>query len=125
MLVMRKNIRQETFFSGEGTRLYNAIPSLLILMLMVSPIVWVHHGVFVGLPFLVLLKKLDKPSAWALFGFAYFFEFLLPTFDFFPWSYGRLVAPLLCLWLMWILPDQPSDLFTKVNRWFDALPALP
>jgi hypothetical protein len=124
MLVMRKNIRGETFFSGEGKRLYNAIPSLLILMLMASPIVWVHHGVFVGLSFLVLLKKLDKPSAWALFGFAYFFEFLLPTFDFFPWSYGRLVAPLFCLWLMWITPDQPSDLFTKANHWFEALPDL-
>lgn len=126
MLVMRKNIQGETFFSGEGTRLYNAIPSLLILMLMASPIVWVHHGVFVGLSFLVLLKKLDKPSAWALFGFAYFFEFLLPTFDFFPWSYGRLVAPLLCLWLMWIAPDQPqpSKLFTKANRWSEVLPDL-
>lgn len=121
MLVMRKNIRDETFFSGEGARLYNAIPSLLILMLMASPIVWVHHGVFVGLSFLMLLKNLDKPSAWTLFGFAYFFEFLLPTFDFFPWSYGRMVAPLLCLWLMWIAPDQPSVLFTKVNRWSEAL----
>jgi hypothetical protein len=124
ILVMRKNVRGETFFAGEGKRLYNAIPSLLILMLMASPIVWVHHGVFVGLSFLVLLKKLDKPSAWTLFGFAYFFEFLLPTFDFFPWSYGRLVTPLLCLWLMWILPDQPSELFTKANRWFEALPEI-
>jgi hypothetical protein len=124
VLVMRRNIRQETFFSGEGKRLYNAIPSLLVLMLMASPIVWVHHGVFVGLSFLVLLKTLNKPSAWTLFGFAYFFEFLVPTFDFFPWSYGRLVAPLFCLWLMWILPDQPSELFTKANRWFEALPGL-
>ncbi len=124
MLVMRKNIRGETFFSGEGTRLYNAIPSLLILMLMASPIVWVHHGVFVGLSFLVLLKKMDKPSAWALFGFAYFFEFLLPTFDFFPWSYGRLVAPLICLWLMW-RPARWADqnCLQKLNRWFETLPA--
>jgi hypothetical protein len=121
LLVMRRNIQRETFFSGEGTRLYNAIPSLLILMTLASPIVWVHHAVFVGLSFLLLLKRLDAPTDWTLFGFAYFFEFLLPTFDFFPWSYGRLVAPLICLWLMWKLPAKQSDLFEKVNRWFEEL----
>ena len=124
ILVMHKNIRQETFFSGDGTRLYNAIPSLFILMLMASPIVWVHHGIFVALSFLLLLKGLDRPSAWAIFGFAYFFEFLLPTFDFFPWSYGRLVAPLLCLWLMWRLPGRDSELFAKLNRWDELLPEI-
>jgi hypothetical protein len=117
ILVMCRNIQRETFYSGEGARLYNAIPSLLILMTLGSPIVWVHHGIFIGLSFLLLLKKLDSPSAWALFGFAYFFEFLLPTFDFFPWSYGRLFAPLICLWLMWKLPDRPSVLFEKANLW--------
>jgi hypothetical protein len=121
MLVMRRNIQRETFFSGEGTRLYNAIPSLLILMTLASPLVWVHHGVFVGLSFLLLLKRLDTPADWTLFGFAYFFEFLLPTFDFFPWSYGRLVAPLMILWLMWRMPDKPSELFDKANLWFVTL----
>ena len=127
ILVMRKNIRQETFLSGEGMRLYNTIPSLLILMLMASPIVWVHHGVFVGLSFLVLLRTLDKPSSLAMFGFAYFFEFLLPTFDFFPWSYGRLVAPLICLWLMWQSSTgaDPSSGFERLNRWLDSLPEWP
>ena len=121
LLVMRRNIQHETFYSGDRVRLYNAIPPLLILMTLASPLVWVHHGVFVGLSFLLLLKKLDSPSAWALFGFSYFFEFLLPTFDFFPWSYGRLVAPLLCLWLMWKLPDKPSEWFDKANRWVEIL----
>ena len=116
ILVMRRNIQNETFYSGEGANFYNAIPSLLILMLLASPIVWVHHGVFVGLSFLLLLKNLNSPSAWTLFGFAYFFEFLLPTFDFFPWSYGRLVAPLIILWIMWRLPSKTSRLFTKANH---------
>lgn len=120
LFVVRKNIMQETFFSGEGARLYNAIPALFILMLMASPIVWVHHGVFVTLSFLILFKKLDTPSVWMLFGFAYFFEFLLPTFDFFPWSYGRLIAPLVCLWLMWRLPDQLSEVFTKASHWMET-----
>jgi hypothetical protein len=117
ILVMRRNIRNGTFYSGEGARLYNAFPSLLILMTLASPLVWEHHGVFVGLSFLVLLRNLNSPSSWTLFGFAYFFEFLLPTFDFFPWSYGRLVAPLVLLWLMWKLPDKPSELFEKANCW--------
>jgi len=120
ILVLRRNIQHETFYSGEGVRLYNAVPSLLVLMTLASPIVWEHHGVFVGLSFLVLPKKLSSPSAWTLFGFAYFFEFLLPTFDFFPWSYGRLIAPLICLWLMWKLPDKPSELFEKANRWIET-----
>ena len=121
ILVMRRNIRNETFYSGDGARLYNAIPSLLILMTLASPLVWVHHGVFVGLSFLVLFRNLKSPSVWTLFSFAYFFEFLLPTFDFFPWSYGRLVAPLICLWLMWKLPDGPSEFFTNANHWLESL----
>jgi hypothetical protein len=121
MVVMRKNIRQETFFSGEGKRLYNAIPSLFILMTLASPIVWEHHGLFLTLSFLLLLKKLDTPSAWAVFGFAYLLEFLLPTFDFFPWSYGRLVAPLLCLWLMGQIPSKPSTWFVNLNRALENL----
>lgn len=125
MFVMSRNIKNQTFFSSEeGTRLFNAMPSLLILMTMASPIIWVHHAVFVGLSFLVLLKKLDSPASWTLFGFAYFFEFLLPTFDFFPWSYGRLVSPLIVLWLMWKLPTEPSQWFTKAKRWSEALPVL-
>lgn len=133
LLVMRVNIRQETFFSGEGKRLYNAIPALFILMTLASPIVWEHHGIFLTLSFLVLLKTLDSPSAWAWFGFAYFFEFLLPTFDFFPWSYGRLVAPLICLWLMGRVSTGvshergagPSSWFERFNHWLDSIPELP
>jgi hypothetical protein len=123
MVVMRVNIRQETFFSGEGKRLYNGIPSLFILMTLASPIVWEHHGLFVTLSFLVLFKKLEAPSTWIVFGFAYLLEFLLPTFDFFPWSYGRLVAPLLCLWLMWQVSAGagPSSGFERLDRWLDSL----
>ncbi|GAB4503978.1 MAG: hypothetical protein Fur0043_09710 [Anaerolineales bacterium] len=98
--VMGRNVWHETFLSGPEARLFNAMPALFVLMTLASPLVWEHHGVFVALPFLLLLRKLDTPSEWTWFGFAYFFEFLLPTFDFFPWSYGRLVAPLIVLWLM-------------------------
>jgi len=120
LLVMRRNIRQETFFSGRDARLFNAIPALFILMTLASPIVWEHHAIFLSLPFLLLLKKLDTPSEWAFFGFAYFLEFLLPTFDFFPWSYGRLAAPLFALWLMWNTSGRAgaSPVFERLNSFW-------
>ena len=105
-------------------RLFNAIVPLFILMNMASPVVWVHHGIFLTLSFLLLLKRLDTPGLWLWFGLAYLLEFILPTFDFYPWSYGRLVAPLIILGLMWKLPNKPSDLFEKANRWLESLPEL-
>jgi len=126
LFLVIKAMRKNVFYSGtdaEG-KIYNTLPSLLILMTLASPIVWEHHGIFLGLSFLVLLKKLISPMDWTLFGFAYFLEFLLPTFDFYPWSYGRLVAPLICLWLMWKLPDELSEWFAKANRWFEAPPKI-
>lgn len=109
-----------------GAWVLNAIPPLLILLTLSVPVVWEHHGVFVALSFLLMLKRLETPSEWLWFGFAYLLEFLLPTFDFYPWSFGRLVAPMLILWQMWRLADRKGDahVFTQVNRWCEKLPAL-
>ena len=73
-----------------------------------------------------MLKRLDTPHEWLWFGFAYLLEFLLPTFDFFPWSFGRLAAPLIILWQMWrTLPRRgESTLFKELNGWFERLPLL-
>jgi hypothetical protein len=73
-----------------------------------------------------MFKKLQLPSDWLWFGFAYFLEFILPTFDFFPWSYGRLVAPLIVLWLMWAVSKRVTGtgLIMSLNIWIDALPPL-
>jgi hypothetical protein len=100
LFVMAQNIRQASF--SQENKLLNAVPSLFVLMTLASPIVWDHHGVFVALSFLLLFKRLDNPNHWMLFLFAYFLEFVLPSFDFFPWSYGRLIAPLIILWLFGI-----------------------
>ncbi len=88
--------------------------------------VWEHHGVFVALSFLVMLKRLETPHEWLWFGLAYLLEFLLPTFDFYPWSFGRLIAPMLILWQMWWLADRRGDtaIFTTLNRWFQKLSVL-
>jgi hypothetical protein len=100
----------------------NAIPPLFILMTLASPIVWDHHGLFTSLAFLLMLKRINSPAAWAWFGFAYFLEFVLPSFDFFPWSYGRLIAPMIVLALMWITVKEESNFFGTLNAWFAKLP---
>ncbi len=128
LIVVFKAVRRHTFLEGElrGTGLLNAVPALFILMNLASPLMWEHHGVFVTLSFLLLLKRLETPGEWACFGFAYLLEFLLPTFDFFPWSYGRLAAPLIVLWLTWRVADHPKEagLFTSLNLWLDRLPPI-
>ena len=93
--VMAQTVRNQSF--SKENRLLNAIPPLFILMTLASPIVWDHHGLFTALSFLLMLKRIDSPAAWMWFGFAYFLEFILPSFDFFPWSYGRLIAPMIVL----------------------------
>lgn len=99
LFVMMKNIVQKSF--SQENKTLNAIPSLFIFMTLASPIVWDHHGMFVTLSFLLLFKRINNPNHWLLFAFAYFLEFVLPSFDFFPWSYGRLIAPLIILYLMY------------------------
>ncbi len=81
---------------------------------------------YLALSFLLLLKRLETPNEWIWFGFAYFLEFVLPTFDFFPWSYGRLIAPLIILWLMWraTKKQSPSRFFAAFNDWLNKLPVL-
>jgi len=123
--VMAQNVRHNTFVSRESEHsvLFNAIPSLFILMTLASPVVWDHHGIFVALPFLLMFKCIDSPTLWMWFGFAYLQEFILPSFDFFPWSFGRLLAPLIVLWLMWVITrgKQETKFFPAANRWFENL----
>jgi hypothetical protein len=130
--VMVKCARTKAFFkpdtqgtgaSERGAMVLNSIPPLFILMTLASPVVWEHHGIFVALSFLVLLKRLETPSEWLWFGFAYLLEFLLPTFDFFPWSFGRLAAPLIVLWLLWQATKRKDDssIFNGLNQWLEEL----
>jgi len=125
VVVLLRLVRSQTFLqeTSRGTVLLNTVPALFILMTMAAPVVWVHHGVFLTLAFLLLLKKLDSAAGWYLFALAYLLQFILPTFDFYPWSYGRLAAPLICLWLMWRFSRSaaPSAGFQRLDRWLDAL----
>ena len=123
--VMARNVISRTFVTREteNSNLLNAIPSLFIVMTLTSPIVWDHHGIFTALSFLLLIKCLESPAAWMWFGVAYFLEFILPSFDFFPWSFGRLIAPLIVLCLMWFVTrnKQNPSFLLSANRWFEKL----
>lgn len=108
--------------SARGAVVLNALPSMLVLMMLMSPLMWEHHGVFAGLPFLLLLKGVQTPAEWTVFGVAYFLTFLVPTFDYYPWSFGRLAG--LCIWVgsSWRLAERvwPSAGFVAVDRnWRD------
>lgn len=116
LYTMSQNIREKSF--SKESRLLNAAPALFVFMTLGSPIVWDHHGLFTTLAFLLLLKRIQSPSHWMIFLAAYFFEFMLPSFDFFPWSYGRLAAPMVVLWLMYATRknDEPSPLILSANQ---------
>ena len=122
--VIYQTIKNHALYDNETSILFNTIPALIILMNMASPLVWEHHGVFITLPFLVLLKKLNTQQEWAWFGAAYFLEFFLPTFDFYPWSYGRLAATLIILGLLWVTSTRREDspLFIRIGHWLDVMP---
>jgi hypothetical protein len=113
---IRKVIHDKVFYNGnDSPRLYNSLPLLTILMTLAAPLIWEHHGVIMTLPFLLFLKRLESPAEWSWFALAYFLQFLLPTFDFYPWSYGRLLAPLILLGLI-LQSKNGSGYFMKWNR---------
>ncbi len=122
LTVMTQTVRAQAF--SKENRILNAIPPLFILMTLASPIVWDHHGIFTTLAFLLMLKRIDSPSAWMWFGLAYILEFVMPSFDFFPWSYGRLIAPIIILALMWttLKNRTESNFFGAANTWLSKLP---
>jgi hypothetical protein len=117
-------IRSRGFFSDSESkvRLFDSIVPLFVGMTLLSPLVWEHHAMFLTLPFLLLLKKLESPAEWLLYGAVYLLVFLIPTFDYFPWSYGRLLGILILLGLLWKLRDQTGNtFFPAFNAWAEAL----
>ncbi len=116
-------IRVRGFFNGEREdRFFDSILPLFVGMTLLSPLVWEHHAVFLTLPFLLLLKKLELPGEWALYGAVYLLVFLVPTFDYFPWSYGRLLGILILLGLLWKTRDRTGNTFFPIlNTWAESL----
>jgi hypothetical protein len=122
--VIYLSVRAKGFFSnGEGKgNPFNSIIPLFVGMTLLSPLVWEHHAIFLTLPFLLLLKKLDSPAEWTLYGVVYLLVFLTPTFDYFPWSYGRLVGILILLGLLWKTHARSMNTFFPIfNAWAESL----
>jgi hypothetical protein len=103
--------------TGPGSLVVNALPALCVLMVLASPLFWEHHPVFVALPVLVVTKRLRTPGEWAAWSFAWCAVFLLPTFDFYPWSFGRLAGLLALLALLHRTSSGPDgELFRLVGE---------
>jgi hypothetical protein len=118
------SVRTHAFYPAEksGTKLFNAIIPLMVAMTLFSPLIWEHHGVFLTLPFLLLLKKMASSIEWILLGTIYLFVFLLPTFDYFPWSYARLPAMLTLLALLWGAQNRvDNDFLGRFNTWSQSM----
>jgi hypothetical protein len=98
-----RGVRNRSFCSDNGPQgvLWNSAVPLLFLMTMLSPLVWEHHFIFVCLPFLVLLKRASGASELALFFVSYYLVYLVPTFDFYPVSYARLLGVILFYIVLW------------------------
>ena len=120
-------LRTRRFFSnGEAKgQLFDAILPLFVGMTLLSPLVWEHHALFLSLPFLLLLKKLETPAEWIWYGAVYLLVFLIPTFDYFPWSYERLPGILILLYLLWRTRDRnDNSFFPTFNTWAESLFSL-
>ncbi len=124
VIVVFLSIRTRGFLSDAERKsdLYDAILPLFVGMTLLSPLVWEHHALFLTLPFLLLLKKLESPGEWLLYGAVYLLVFLIPTFDYFPWSYGRLLGILILLGLLWRSHNRSDNtFFPAFNTWTESL----
>ena len=101
--ILKKTVERPPYFQGEKRMevIHNGYIVLIVLMTVLSPIVWVHHLVFLVFPFLIILKRLTKIGDYFLYGTAYFNVFLLPVFDFYPFSYLRLLGVAICFFLLY------------------------
>ncbi len=117
-IILGFRLRAWTTEKENGARVSNFIVPLFIAMTIFSPLIWEHHNIFITLPVLLLLRKIESPAEWMWFGAIYLLEFLMPTFDYFPWSYGRLIGILILLALSWVTaPHSDSKYFSAFNNW--------
>lgn len=98
-----KSIRTRSFAdTGVEIRdkVVNGIIPLFFLMPVLSPTVWVHHLVILIIPTILIAGRLRSQLTILAFCFGYFFTFLFPVFDWYPWSYLRLGGWLVLLGVM-------------------------
>ncbi|MEW5800896.1 MAG: glycosyltransferase 87 family protein [bacterium] len=97
------SIQKEIFVQSDSpllSHLINGTVPLLFLMIVLSPTVWVYHLVILIIPTILIFVRLGSPIEVSFFVFGYFFTFLMPAFDLYPWSYLRLAGWMILLGLM-------------------------
>lgn len=113
------SIRREVFARLPDARsagIINGLVPAMFLMPIVAPTVWVYHLVILIIPAVLALGYMRGMRRLGLWSLGYFFTFLLPTFDFYPWSYLRLVG-----WLALLLALSYAVLSPRTSRWVDSL----
>ena len=122
-------VRRSTFVPGDAVvgHVLNGWPALAVLMVLASPLVWEHHPVFTALPFLAITRKLETTGEWSAWSLAYLVVYLLPTFDFYPWSFGRLAGLVLLLALLYRVADGRPDgaAFRRAHERLGLAPGVP
>ena len=113
--LLHRDLFEETGSWGVVLNSYVILP---VMMLAVSPSIWSHHFVFLMLPMLVWISVLREAWEFWLYGFAYAFMFLFPTYAIYPVSYVRLLALLLFSFLFYAAARRPAD---AKPEWFGRL----
>jgi len=113
------SIRRETFSRSDDLRTSAAINGLMPLMFLMpafSPAAWSYHQVLLILPAVLTLLYLRGPRRLGLWSIGYFFTFLLPVFDLYPWSYLRLVG-----WVALLVALTDAVLRPRTSRWLENI----
>jgi len=126
LVILFQSVKKKIYYDGETKEgvIYNSYIVLLFPMVMLSPVVWVHHFVFIIYPFLIILKKISTVESLILYLLAYILIFLIPTFDFYPFSYNRLFGFILCYALLFsALRSTVNNFlwFKKINKKFEIV----
>jgi len=114
------SVRRETFAAGtrdaRSAALINGLVPLMFILPAVSAGVWPFHLVLLIIPAILALVTMRGSRRLGLWCTGYFLTFLLPVFDFYPWSYLRLVG-----WLALLLALSDVVLSPRTSRWVERL----
>lgn len=113
------SIRRGIFARGPDPRtagIINGLVPLVFLMPIVSPAVWVYHLVALIVPAVLTLGYMRGTRLLSLWTVGYCLTFLLPTFDFYPWSYLRLAG-----WVALLAAMSDAVRHPPSSRWIDTL----
>jgi hypothetical protein len=118
-------VRQGTFVTRDDkdALLLNGLPLFLVVMVMASPLVWVHHCVFLLLPLLVTLGVAREKRTFKLLLLIYGSLFLTPLLDVYPLNFHRLVSVLLYAYSVSFILKEDAAKQAVVERLIMLFPA--